>query len=174
MKIPDKTYNTKQINSESGFTLIEIIASLVLAAIIFSIAGIGIITGTQSYMFSMENAHTAQKAQIAMTRINRELMELVDISGVSGSSIQFETVSGDIRTIELNENSVKIDGDILVDNVATNGFLITCKQDDDDWTQGTDNINLLTSIEFELKLVRSDVSSGSITFSTTVCPRNIQ
>ena len=182
MKIPDKIYNTKQINSESGFTLVEIIVSLLLAAIIFSIAGIGIITGTQSYIFSMENAHTAQKAQIAMTRINRELMELVDISNASGSFIEFETVSQDTRKIGLDGNYVKIaqgadpigNGDILVDNVEADGFLITCKKDDQNWIQGADNINLLTSIEFELKFVRSDVSSGTITFSTTVCPRNIQ
>ena len=182
MKISDKTYNTQLINSESGFTLVEIIVSLILAAIIFSIAGIGIITGTQGYIFSMENAHTAQKAQIAMTRINRELMELVDISNASSSLIVFETVSEDTRKIGLVGNVIKIaegadsmeNGDILVDNVETDGFSLVYKKDDQNWIQGADDINLLTSIEFELKFVRADVSSGIITFSTTVCPRNIQ
>jgi len=187
MKISDKIYNTQLINSESGFTLVEIIVSLILAAIIFSIAGIGIITGTQGYIFSMENAHTAQKAQIAMTRINRELMELVDISNASSSLIVFETVSETVsedtstRTIGLVGNVIKIaegedsieNGDTLVDNVETDGFSLVYKTDDGNWTQG-DDINSLTSIEFELKFVRADVSSGIITFSTTVCPRNIQ
>jgi len=182
MKISDKTYNTQLINSESGFTLVEIIVSLILAAIIFSIAGIGIITGTQGYIFSMENAHTAQKAQVAMTRINRELMELVDISNASSSLIVFETVSEGTRKIGLDGNLVKIaegadsieNGDILVDNVEADGFSLVYKTDVGNWLQGTHDINLLTSIEFELKFIRADVNSGIITFSTTVCPRNIQ
>jgi prepilin-type N-terminal cleavage/methylation domain-containing protein len=63
----------------TGFTLVEVIASLLIVGILGSIAGMGIVTGLRGYMQAKENGHLAQKAQIALTRINRELMELTDV-----------------------------------------------------------------------------------------------
>ena len=63
----------------TGFTLVEVIASLLIVGILGAIAGMGIVTGLRGYMQAKENGHLAQKAQIALTRINRELMELTDV-----------------------------------------------------------------------------------------------
>ena len=60
----------------TGFTLVEVIASLLIVGILGAIAGMGLVTGMKGYMQAKENAHLAQKAQIALTRINRELIEL--------------------------------------------------------------------------------------------------
>jgi len=44
------------MNNESGFTLIEIIVSLVLVGMMAAIAGMGIVTGTKGYLLAKENS----------------------------------------------------------------------------------------------------------------------
>jgi prepilin-type N-terminal cleavage/methylation domain-containing protein len=63
----------KRKTNEKGFTLIEVIVSLVLVGIIAVIAGMGLLQITQGYVFAKQNAETVQKAQVAMTRIVKEL-----------------------------------------------------------------------------------------------------
>ncbi len=59
--------------NEKGFTLIELIVSMVLVGILAAIAGMGLVKITEGYVFAKQNAETFQKAQIAMARIVKEL-----------------------------------------------------------------------------------------------------
>jgi len=59
--------------NENGFTLIEVIVSLVLVGILATIVGLGLVQITKGYVFAKQNSETVQKAQIAMTRIVKEL-----------------------------------------------------------------------------------------------------
>ncbi|MFC1798558.1 type II secretion system protein J, partial [Thermodesulfobacteriota bacterium] len=49
-----------KIKTESGFTLIEVIAALVISAIMFTVAGMGIVMSARGYMITRESAHMAQ------------------------------------------------------------------------------------------------------------------
>ena len=71
---------------QAGFTLIEVVASLLIVGILGAIAGMGLVTGLRGYMQAKENGHLAQKAQIAMARIKRELMEITDVIKVSNGT----------------------------------------------------------------------------------------
>ncbi len=70
----------------AGFTLIEVVASLLIVGILGAIAGMGLVTGLRGYMQAKENGHLAQKAQIAMARIKRELLEITDVIKVSNGT----------------------------------------------------------------------------------------
>jgi prepilin-type N-terminal cleavage/methylation domain-containing protein len=59
--------------NKKGFTLIEVIVSLVLIGIMAAIAGMGLVKISEGYVFAKQNAETAQKAQIAIARIVKEL-----------------------------------------------------------------------------------------------------
>lgn len=77
----------RAITNKCGFTLIEVIASLVLIAIFVSVAGLGLINIVQGYLFTGQNATTIQEAQIAMTRIAKELgYATACTNAVAGSS----------------------------------------------------------------------------------------
>ena len=167
------------MNKEYGFTLIEIIVSLIIVGIMAAVAGMGLTTGLKGFLFSKENAHMSQKAQIALTRLNRELMELLDVVTPSSSSIIYERTSGNFAiakvgsTIKIREGSLLPDqdnGDILIDNV--NAFTLSYYRGDQAWQFGTDSIQLLSAIKIDFVLTRSDSGVGNITFSTTVHPRN--
>ncbi len=172
------------MRNESGFTLIEIIVSLVLVGMMAAIAGMGIVTGTKGYLLAKENSHMAQKAQLAMARIQRELMEFTDIAATHSNPdyIIYDNTSGR-HAIAMDNTTIKMynltagatslpsdEGDILVDNV--NNFTLSYHQDaTHTWNFGND-INLLSAIKADLALDRSDGVGNAVTFTTTVNPRN--
>ena len=65
----------KQHQRQQGFTLIEMIAVLVLVGILSTFAGLGIVKYVQSYLFAKDNAAISANAQLAIARINRELLQ---------------------------------------------------------------------------------------------------
>jgi len=67
---------------EAGFTLIEIILTLVLVGILSVFAGLFMASFLSNYYLVKSNSDTAMKVQMAMDRIS---MELRDISPVSAS-----------------------------------------------------------------------------------------
>ena len=123
------------MRNEAGFTLIEIIVSLVLAGIMASVAGMGIVMGVQGYLFAKDNAAVSGKAQLATSRLNRTFIEVLDITtvGSSPTRVTYNRLSGGVSTQETlyldttgGHNTIKIasggsasGGDTLVDNVSS-------------------------------------------------------
>ena len=167
------------MSQESGFTLIEIIVSLVIAGILVAVAGMGLTTATRGYVFARENAHMAQKSQLALARLNREFMEMLDVVTPTSSSIIYELTRGN-RAVAQVGNTLKtrdgsalpdaLNGDILVDGV--NSFTLSYFKGSQTWVPGTDDVPLLSALRIDLVLDRADSGIGTVTFSTTVHPRN--
>jgi prepilin-type N-terminal cleavage/methylation domain-containing protein len=174
------------LQRESGFTLFEIIISLIILGIMAAVAGMGIVTGVKGYVFTRENAHLAQKSNLAMQRVTREFLEIIDVdpNNVTANSLIYRNARGWMAIARVNQ-SIKMrngmnlpdagTGNILVDNVA--GFTLSYVKDDGSgnevaWVAGTDDVTLLATIEIDLILNRTDPGSGTISFSTAVNPRN--
>ncbi|MGD9188283.1 MAG: prepilin-type N-terminal cleavage/methylation domain-containing protein [Desulfobacteraceae bacterium] len=68
---------------EAGFTLLEIIVSIVLLGLLTAIFGMGLVAAVRSHEFSRTNVDLTQKSQLAMTRIQRELLELTRVAEVT-------------------------------------------------------------------------------------------
>ena len=64
----DRIEKVHLMRKDAGFTLIEVVLSLIIVGMMAAIAGMGIVTGTKGYVMARENAHIAQKAQLAMAR----------------------------------------------------------------------------------------------------------
>jgi prepilin-type N-terminal cleavage/methylation domain-containing protein len=75
-------------NREKGFTLIEIIVSLVLLGIVALIAGMGFVTVIRGYVFAKMNAEMVEKEQTAITRMVKELGDCTVTAG-TGTSVTF-------------------------------------------------------------------------------------
>jgi prepilin-type N-terminal cleavage/methylation domain-containing protein len=86
---------------EAGFTLIEIIVTLVLVGILSVFAGLFLTSFLNSYFLVKNNSDTAMKAQMAMDRISAELRDVSAVSVLTNNSlITYTNPSGVGRTIK--------------------------------------------------------------------------
>ena len=169
----------------AGFTLIEVIAALLIVGILGAIAGMGIITGMRGYMQTKENAHLAQKSQIAMTRISRELRELTDIIARDDSSdpwVIFDNpigrqalakIGNTLQLYSLAAGATDLSGatgDIIVDQVDS--LSITYHSGTNPSWLLSDGIDLLSAVEVDVNLMRMEAGGATLPFSITVNPRN--
>ncbi len=69
-----------KISDKNGFTLIELVTVIIIAAILSAIAGMGLVQIANGYVFARKNAAVAQQAQIALTRLVKELSEMRSVS----------------------------------------------------------------------------------------------
>ena len=187
--IPDGLLCMKRIG-QKGFTLIEIIASLVLVGIMATTAGIGIVTFVKGQMFTLANASLTQKAELALSRITWEIMEEFNhVLSVSpdGTSISYQVlvVEGILvdRSLGLDtaDNKIKMtegamalaDGFPLIDNVQSLSLSLWTLDDSltkQLWTVG--DTEKLYLIDIEMKIIHPDEDVGALTFTTSVNPRN--
>ena len=174
-----------RLSGDDGFTLIEIIVSLVVAGILASIAGMGMMSAISGYATVRENVSLSQKIQLAATRINRELLELTDISDKDDSRpyIVYRSATGRLQAIAKVSDTIRIysppgetvddaylenNGDMLTDQVDS--FVLNYYQGGSNWN-GVD-IRELSTIQFSLNLLRQDVAGVTVNATSLVHLRN--
>ncbi len=113
-------YNKSGLNKK-GFTLIEIIVSLVIVGIMTAVAGMGIVMVTQKFYFAKENAETAQKAQVALMRLMKEFAAISAVSAGSASSIAFSSYKAGILGTRLVSWAGSAGDPLVFDNDTTDG-----------------------------------------------------
>jgi len=165
--------------NNKGFTLIEIIAALVLGGIILAVAGMGIVRISQNMIFTQKNAATALKTQVALTRLEKELNLITDVSTTASmaTSLTYTSLKSDAtgtpvmgsHTLSYAGGNILFDGNILVDGCTRfslaywdtyNGTPSSI------WSATTSKI-----IEVHFSLVGPDSISSSGTFTMRVKPR---
>lgn len=75
---------------KTGFTLIEVIATLLLVAILAVSVVISLLPMAQGLMLVRDNAAAAQKARLAMSRIAREFTTITAIASSSSDGITYD------------------------------------------------------------------------------------
>lgn len=179
------------MKKQAGFTLLEIMLSLMIVGLIASVAGSAIVAGLNGYLAAKDNQSLAQKSQLAMLRVSRHLSEFVNIPDQSTNakpdSIIIEslspTSSNTIRTFAIGLDGLQLkiaeddrgtspdyhNGDVLVDGVSS--FALTYYRDGATWQPAGDSLQRLATIQIDLVMVRPDGVTRS--FVTQVHPRNI-
>lgn len=172
----------KHFTDRQGFTLIEIIAVLVILSIVAIFSGNTILHGMQGYIFARNTDAVSQKAQLAMARIKLELTNASDVSLASADQIDFTLPRSALPSCTLDDGcqySLKRTGaqitlekttapaitpQVLIDGLTTNNggliFLSYFKADGASWATA-DGFSNLTRIKVQLSL---DVVKGGIPF----------
>lgn len=108
-------------NKEAGFTLIEVVVTLVLVGILSVFTGLFMNTFMNGYFMVKNNSDTAMKAQLALDRISIELKDVSAFSALTENSlITYTNPSGAGRTIKFVGSSIFLStpaDNVLIDNV---------------------------------------------------------
>jgi prepilin-type N-terminal cleavage/methylation domain-containing protein len=75
--------------SNAGFTLIEVIASLVLMSLVAAIAAMGLVHGVEAYVLTRTGSETVQRAEYALNRIKLEFMNMDTVTAAGAETITF-------------------------------------------------------------------------------------
>lgn len=102
-------------NSQKGFTLVELIVTIVLVGIIGIFTTLFVYTGLNGYLRAKDTSEGALKAQIALDRISMELRD-IDAIGAFTDNAQIDYTS---RTLSGNRKILYSNGVISLD--AGNG-----------------------------------------------------
>ena len=111
--------------NEKGFTLIEIIASLVILVIVGALVIISTVKIVQGFVFTKMNAETSQKAHIALNRLTKEFTNITSVTSGDSKSIFFDSrsyIDGTPVTQSVSwvgsDNPLLLNTYTLVDNVS--------------------------------------------------------
>jgi len=96
------------MNKQSGFTLVELIATITLLGIVSVFGGMFLVQIVQSQQWASDNYHLAQKTQVAMTRISNELQtaERFGYNCRRGNALMYTTNTGDEVTISRDNSTL--------------------------------------------------------------------
>jgi prepilin-type N-terminal cleavage/methylation domain-containing protein len=121
---------TRRLSDDKAFTLIEVIVSLVLAGIIATVAGLGLVQVSQGYIFAKQNAETTQKIQVAMNRIVKELAAAQPQTSTStaitagGTTSVSYTRPASIGSATFVTNTISISGTLVQMSGNTGGTIL--------------------------------------------------
>ncbi len=155
---------------QKGFTLVELIVTIVLVGIIGTFTTLFIYTGLNGYLRDKDTSEGALKAQIALDRISMELRDIDDI-GTFTDNAQIDYTStdriltGDRKILYSNGIiSLDVDGSAneLLDGVSNFAMSLTAADLNAD---GNDEVQAIT-VSFNLGEI------GRL-FSARIFPRNM-
>jgi type II secretory pathway pseudopilin PulG len=85
--------------SSAGFTLIEIIASLILMSFVGVVAAMGLMQGIKAYVMTRTSSETVQQAEYALNRLKLELMNMDTVTAAGADTITFTSDKTNGRTL---------------------------------------------------------------------------
>ncbi len=184
-------FSDLNIDSDSGFTLVEIIVSMLLLGFLALGTILFLFSGVSGYVFSQQSSAISQKANLAMVRLTKELSgEMIAIESIPSNPTDpgkvkyvYQYNPEQKRYIALvgtgTRKEVKIiagadpaepgasDPGVLIDQVKD--FTLDFKKcDDSAWTVG--NMDDLCKIIWTLTLFINSYDDDTISFTTTVSP----
>ena len=159
------------IKHENGFTLVELIVTIVLVGLVGTFTTLFVYTGLNGYLKAKDTSDGALKAQIALDRISLELRDIDELKAYS-ENVEIEYTSTTLpgnRKIKFRSSAIIIDVDDtdyeLLDEVDSFVLKATADRDLNYYVDGNNEVEAI-DIKFTIEQIGRD-------FSATIFPRNM-
>jgi len=160
------------IRPQKGFTLVELIVTLVLVGIIGTFTTLFMYTGLNGYLRAKDTAGGALKAQIALDRISLELIDINNISNFnSNTNIDFTSETLPFaRRIRYDSGN-----DEILLSVAGNEYLLVDDVPTFSLTANSTDLNYYSGGALEVESIQVSFTVGEIerAFNARIFPRNM-
>ena len=167
-------------SDEKGFSLIEVIVTLILVGITAALAGMWIVSVANGYLFVKENASNLQKGQLAMTRLTKEFTAIKSVdAGTTATNATQITYTRNTNvwdttvtaTVSSTGGLLQLNGNTLTDGVSdfklkycNDDIATPCPDTNTTWSPTVSRI-----IEISLTLIGAE----STPFTKRIAPRNL-
>jgi len=157
---------TEKLKNAKGFTLIEIIAALVMLGALGVAGTMALANVIEGYQWAKDNAHLSQKAQVALTRIATELNYATDVQ-ITGNTIRYDAEYPDDTTSAGNRIGLPGGQTVLrlsLDPPLGQGYILA-----DNVTDFAPSLSNNHLIAIELRM--QGVNGAEKTFTTSIAVR---
>ncbi len=163
------------MDKQAGFTLVEVIASFVLAGLVAGLTAFLMSTGISGYLTTQQNTEASLKSHAALTRLSLEIKNLATLTSSTTTSLDFLNGAGGQRIVQyggagcpadaicLTDGDANLSG-VLIDGVSVAAFTVNLADLDVDGD--VDDINSI-DVQFTMPLMQQNV-----VFQKQVYPRN--
>jgi prepilin-type N-terminal cleavage/methylation domain-containing protein len=174
---------------KQGFTLVEIIVSLVLMGILASMAGLGFVQAAKGFVFVQDNTQKAQTTQLAMGRLSKAITNWTFNSNLESvwltpTSITLERkhfndiivetyqYNSENKTLTVSRDANNSKPRILAENIESLTFSYSETDKKTGKTVPWKSGKIANMVYVQVNLVYGGSNSGTTEFSTRVVPRN--
>ncbi len=115
----------KRKQGQAGFTLVELVAVIVVSGIISVVFAKLLSSSVQMFEFITERKDAVHDCRLAMQRISRELRQIASADSIkyaAEDSLEFFKENGEALTIAWGASAVRLNGQPLVAGIASFQF----------------------------------------------------
>lgn len=166
----------RSLRNIKGFTLLELILSMVVLAAIFGITAQTLMMSSDNLSYIANRKTAVADIRYGLNKLTQELrqVESADINSIASTSFEFRDADANLITYQLAADGSRLsiyrDADVLIPNVAT--FNISYL-DADGNDLGTDSAQIANIRRIQLDITTEPVGDeDAMSFSTTVVPRS--
>lgn len=159
------------MKQETGFTLIEVVASLVIVGILAVFSSLFLLVGLEGYEFTRKAAAAAMDAEVALNRLSLELKTISTIPSAPDTNSLSYTSSDE--TLASTARMIKFASDNLYLNVYGSDYVLI-KDVSNPVLSVEDDLDLDGDGKNEVAYITVGFTLGNMPpFQTRVYPRNM-
>ena len=161
--------------TQKGFTLVEVITTIVLVGLIGVFTTLFVYTGLNGYLRAKDTSQGALNAQITLDRISMELRDIETITSISNTQIDYDSRTlGENRQIAYSDDDNDNIGIISIDD-GTGPRDLLGGVTDFTMTLTAADLNNSAGGKEEVQAVNVSFNVGDIErlFSASIFPRNM-